>query len=167
MKWTPRLLPYCIALAAGTPLAAYALSGRTGQVLILLALGVWWLVGVYRKQPSLGNLCATGILLMVMIGALSDLPSGWLLVGTLALLAAWDMEHFYHRCHLVARIEASDDLERRHLGQLALILGIGAILAGLSLGVHLRLNFAVAVLLTLLAALGLRRLLSRLRRQSD
>lgn len=167
MKLTAKLLPLSLVLAVGAPLIAYVLAGKLASAFALLLLGLCWWVGVYRHRPWLGNLCASGILLMVMVGSLSDLSPIGLLVGVLAVLAAWDMDHFRQRYHQAERVEAEDDLERRHLGRLALVLGIGGGVAGLALAVRLRLNFAVVVLLTLWVAIGLRRLVMRLRRQSD
>ncbi len=167
MKLTAKLLPLSIVLAVGAPLVAYVLAGKLAFAFVLLLLGLCWWVGVYRRRSWLGDLCASGILLMVMAGKLSDLSSIWLLVGVLAVLAAWDMDHFRQRYYQAERVEGEAELEWRHLGRLALVLGIGGGMAGLALVVRLRLNFAVVVLLTLLVAIGLSRLVMRLRRQSN
>lgn len=167
MKWTAKLLPLSIGLAAGAALMAYALAARLGAVPVALGLGAGWLWSSYHTRQWIGDLCALGLLGTLLVGGLFNLPSGWLLGGMLALLAAWDLDHFRRRSRQVERVEAGDALEQRHLTRLAVVLGSGGGLAGLSVLLRLHLNFAVALLLLLLAAVGLSRIVTRLRRQSD
>jgi hypothetical protein len=167
MKWTSKLLPLSIALAVGALLAAYVPAGKIACILGLLVAGIAWLLAVYHGWRWLGSLCAFSLLGLLLLGGLFHLPPAWLLGGMLAVLAAWDLEHFRRRTLLAGRIESGKALELRHLGRLAIVLGIGGGLAGLSSVLRLRLHFAVALLLTLLVAVSLSRLVMRLRRLSD
>ncbi len=167
MKLTAKLLPLTIVLAVGAPLTVYLQAGRYRSFFLLLVLGLGWLMGVYYRRPWLGTLCASGVLGILLVGGLSALSPVWLLAGVLGLLAAWDLEHFRHRCHLAERVAKGHDLEQRHLWRLAVVLAAGGGLAGMALTVRLHLNFGLAVLLMLSVAVGLGRLVTRLRRQSD
>lgn len=167
MKLTAKLLPLTILLAVGAPLSVYLQAGMYRSAFLLLVLGLGWLMGVYYRRQWLGALCASGVLGMLLVGGLSALSPVWLLAGMLGLLAAWDLEHFRYRCHLAERVAKEHDLEQQHLRRLAVVLAAGGGLAGLALAVRLHLNFGLAVLLMLSVAVGLGRLVTRLRRQSN
>jgi len=58
-------------------------------------------------------------------------------------------------------------LERRHLERLVTVSGLGTLLAVISLSVSFKVNFAMLLILILLAVLGLSRTFAWLRRVSE
>ena len=80
-------------------------------------------------------------------------------------LLAWDLSDFARRLSYAAPMDDTKDMERRHLERVGIVAALGAGLALLSVYIQInRLAFEVAVGLLLLAALGLTRLVSGLRK---
>jgi hypothetical protein len=89
----------------------------------------------------------------------------WMLVGALGGLLGWDLSDFARRLRYAAPTDDVEGMERRHLARVGVVAGLGLGLAYLSAVIQVRrLAFEVAVGLILLAALGLTRLVMRLRR---
>jgi thiosulfate reductase cytochrome b subunit len=78
-----------------------------------------------------------------------------MLVGTLAALAAWDLDHFERRLRTAQRVEAQGALIRAHLRRLSIVAGLGLTLGGIALSVQVEITFGWALLLGLLAFLAL------------
>lgn len=94
-----------------------------------------------------------------------DLPSGWMLLGLVAALSAWDLAHFAHLLDGAEGVEQRRLLERRHLRRLLIVDGLGLLLGGAALTVQIQLGFGLVLLLGLLALLGLSRAVRFLRRE--
>jgi hypothetical protein len=90
-----------------------------------------------------------------------------MLLGTVAALAAWDLDHFAFRLQDISRVEQRETLVTAHLQRLALVSGGGLLLGIGALLVQVRFSLGAAVLLGLLAILGLQQFLVMLRRESD
>jgi hypothetical protein len=101
------------------------------------------------------------------IGLWSGVAGGWALVGVAAALVAWDLDRFVWRMRAAGCVEGADVLERRHLQRLLTVGGTGLLLGAVALSLRIRLGFAAAFLLALLAVLGLSRVIGFLRREGD
>ena len=132
----------------------------------ILIPGILWLFGQWRGRrwtAPVGLVCTVAA---AGIGLWLDLSLGWMLLGAVAALCAWDLDHFAQRMRAAGRVEDAPALERRHLQRLLLVAGLGLLLAFLSLEIRIRLTFLVALVLGLLTILGLSRAVAFLRRES-
>ncbi|MBN1922221.1 MAG: hypothetical protein JW892_13320 [Anaerolineae bacterium] len=153
MKITRQIFGGAAVLAVGAPAIGAALQGVWILALGFGVLGLFW-IGFslrYRLMGLAFALCIAGI----AFAAVLDVGIGWLLVGIMAALAAWDLEAFGARMAGVARIEHEHALVRDHLRQLGLVCGAGLLLATLASLVRIRLSFGVALVLASIAVLGL------------
>jgi hypothetical protein len=88
-----------------------------------------------------------------------------MLLGALGGLLGWDLSDFAQRLRFAAPTDDIQGMERRHLARVGIVALLGGGLAYLSAVIQIRrLAFEVAVGLILLAALGVTRLVLRLRK---
>ncbi len=210
----------CLA-ASGLATAAlawgYRENGNMAVALALLLFGVLWLVAQWRwPRPGLRPLVvpsnanfgvrvwfsALGLVLTAAAaaaGLLLGAPSGWMIVGALGGLLAWDLTDLDRRLRFAAPVpdvtrrspshagptkipvrglaagdaglsgdgSPADDvstIRRRHLAWLGLTAGAGLLLTTAAMLIPLHFSFALTVLLTLAAVLGMTRLVSWLYR---
>ena len=92
---------------------------------------------------------------------------GWMLVGVVAALSAWDLDHFVQRLNGVGRVTKVRDLEQRHLQRLLIVDVSGLMLSVVALGIKVEFGLVTAMLLGLLVILGLSRMVGFLRREGD
>lgn len=90
-----------------------------------------------------------------------------MLLGIIATLAAWDIEDFHQRMEGVERVDHRETLERKYLQRLLVIEGSGALLALAAVSISVTFSFGSALLLGLLAVVGLSRTIGFLQRESD
>jgi hypothetical protein len=128
-------------------------------------LGVVWLLSHWRKVYWVSSIAFFLTILSAAYGVWNDLPTIWMLLGALGGLLGWDLSDFARRLSYAAPTDDVQGLERRHLARVGVVAALGFGLAMLSLVIQVRrLAFEVAVGLVLLAALGLTRLVMRLRK---
>lgn len=146
------------ALMLGIPLAA---KGAWGLALASLSVGGLWAVGHLRGvSPAPGGFL--GFLTLGALGTLLDLREAMLL-GTVAALAAWDLDRFARRLRDVERVEDLEGLWSLHLRRLLPTLGMGLLLGGIALEGRIPLGLWGAILLGILGVLGIAQLLEGLR----
>ena len=87
-----------------------------------------------------------------------------MIAGALGGLFAWDLTEFLRRLRFAARTDDLRGLQRRHLTRLVIVALIGITLFSIATFLRLELKFEWAVLLTLIAALGVTQLVAWLRR---
>ena len=156
-----------IAVAAGALALGYGLGGYGLPALLVAALGGLWLLGRWRVWPWVAPAGLACFTLVAGAGMLLDLGAGWMLLGGVSALVAWDLDDLVRRLARAGRAEAQATIERRHLGRLAAVAGLGLALAALPPGLRLDLGFGLVLLLGLLAVLGLGRVVAYLRREGD
>ena len=164
---TRRLWDVSLGCATSALLAGYALGDLWIWTLPILGFGLLWLLGQRRGVkwiPSLGLLLFTGA---AAIGLWMMLEPGLMLLGMIATLAAWDLENFLQRVEGAERVNHRNDLERKHLRRLLVVEGSGTLLAVAALSFDVNFGFGSALLLGLLAVIGLSRTIGFLRRASD
>jgi len=151
-------------------MAALALGYGLGDVWIgvgpVLAVGVLWLIGL---RPGWGWIASPGLVLWTAaaaVGLWAGLGAGWMLVGVVAALSAWDLDHFTRRLGAAGRVEQAVAMERAHLVRLLAVDAVGLALGGLALTVHVRLGFGIALILALVAVWGLSRAVRFLQNES-
>jgi hypothetical protein len=141
-----------LALAFGY--AGTALWGLGSTV----AIGLLWLAGDWRGWDWTADVCLAGWVGLAAFGAWQELPAGWMLIGVVAALAAWDLAHFTTRLR-DAGTRPPAELTHAHLRQLAIVAAAGLLLGGIALGIRVDLTFGWALLAAMLAIIGISRLL--------
>ena len=162
---TAWLLPAAIVLAAADLALGHGLNGSWGGVVVALVVGAFWLVGRRRRWGWVASVALVLLIGVAAVGQQGGAGGGWMLVGVVIALVAWDLDRFIWRVRAAGRVKEVDALERRHLWRLLLVAGAGLLLGTAALSVRIRLGFVVAFLLALLAMLGLSRVVGLLRRE--
>jgi len=101
------------------------------------------------------------------IGVLLDVGAGWMLVGLVATLTAWDLAAFsvwLKDCPTAGEARA---LVRVHLQRLLVADALGLGLALVALELRVRPRLGILLLLGLVLAVGLSQLVRYLRRQTE
>ena len=149
----------CASLATLALLAGYALQALWPGAGLILLIGLLWLAGDRRGWDWVAEPCLAGWVLLAAFGAWWGTISGWMLIGVVAALAAWDLRHFDMRLRAAGAIAPPDGLARAHLRRLALVAGAGLLFGAIALGIRFELTFGWALLVGALAIIGLSRLL--------
>lgn len=151
----------------GTASLAYGYSqaGMTDPARWFILLGIVWILSHWRKLYWVSSLAFALGVFASAYGVWNNFTTIWMLLGTLGGLLGWDLSDFARRLSYAAPTDDIAGMERRHLERVGIVAALGFGIALLSLVIHInRLAFEVAVGLVLLAALGLTRLVMRLRK---
>lgn len=133
----------------------------------LLGFGLLWALAQWRRwtwSASLGLLAVTAA---AAAGLWLELAAGWMVVGALGGLLAWDLSDFARRLRCAPPRRDMQTLEKVHLARLAILFVFGLLLATGAMLLQLRFTFEWALLLALVAALGITRLVAWLRRGGE
>ncbi len=162
-----KLLPISIILSASVLALGCGLNGLWTWVEFVVAVGSLWLLGRWRGW---GWMAFVGLASFVGAAAAAlwlGVGAGWTLFGVTAALSAWDLDHFAQRLSRVEQTDGTRALERRHLERLLIVDGLGLLLGAVALGIKIEFGFGAALLLGLIAVLGLSQAIGFLRRESD
>jgi hypothetical protein len=175
-----------IALLSGTLGAGYGISGQTGLAVISIVLGLCWAAvdwfGIGRSNikpklrsgvtersrrggdPLTGNFALLLFIGLAAWGVWQRLPT-WLMLGAVFFtLIAWDLSQFSNRMMVVIDDATAARLERVHLSRLGIALSFSLLLGGAALFVHIQLDIGWALVLGMLAMIGLNRFVRGLSR---
>jgi hypothetical protein len=152
------LILLCAGLATLALAAGYAVQALWFGAGLVLLIGLVWVVGDRRGWDWVAEPCLAGWLGLAAFGAWWGAISGWMLIGLVAALAAWDLRHFDMRLR-DGGIAPANELTRAHLRRLALVAGAGLLCGAIALGIRFDLTFGWALLAGALAVIGLSRLL--------
>jgi len=100
------------------------------------------------------------------VGAWLDLRPLYLVISLIAALSAWDLDHFWRELRHSDHTERKRALTWRHLRRLWIVDGIGLLCSAVALQVRIELSFGVAIVLGLLALVGLSRTIGLLGRET-
>ncbi len=165
-----RLTTAAIVAAAGALAWAYGARGIWVGAAVGCGAGALWLAGLWRQRRRVSALALAACLGTIVIGATLPLPIWPLLLGLIATLAAWDLEHLAARLRYARSDTAAPEvraLQRCHLARLGAVSGVGGVLAAVAATWQVRFGLEVAFLLGALAVFGLSRALRFMRRESD
>jgi hypothetical protein len=147
--------------------AGYAMGGLWTWTLFILGLAALWLLGQRRGLKWVTSLELLLYIGLAAVGLWQQLTFSLMLLGIIAALAAWDIESFHQRMEGIERVDQREGLERKYLQRLLIVDGAGALLAVAAVSFTVSFSFGSALLLGLLAVVGLSRTIRYLRRESD
>ncbi len=153
-------------LAGGWP--ATALVVLAGLALLLAALPP--ILARRGQRPWGPPLTLAGFASLAAAGVLWGVGAGWMLLAVVAALCAWDLEHLHERLSNPAYAGSAAGrraVENAHLARLLAVLAVGLLLGAVGLLAPARLAFLPALLLSLLALLGLSWVVSFFRAWSE
>lgn len=131
-------------------------------------LGALWIVAVWRRWRWFGT---AGLILSFATAAFGlwflNFTPGWMFAGAIGGLLAWDLTFFRERLRFVASEEERLAMEGRHLVRIAAVALIGFLLASVAMAVKFQFNFQWAVLLAVVAILGVIQLISWFRKRGS
>ena len=128
-------------------------------------LGAIWLITHFRKWYWFSSMALLIIVFAAAYGIWKEFRIVWMLLGALGGLLGWDLSDFARRLSYASPMDDIHGMERFHMERVGIVAALGFGLAILSVVIRVeRLPFEIAVVLVLLAALGLTRLVIGLRR---
>lgn len=147
-----------ITIAATLTLVlGYALSSLWSGSLAAMALGLLWLVGQRHRLGWPADLGFFSLVATAAFGVWWGLSAGWMLLGLVTALMAWDLDRFIWRLERAEQIEGKVQIQRHHLQRLLLVAGLGLLSGGIALSIQLELNLGWIIFLGLLVFIGLSR----------
>jgi hypothetical protein len=159
------VLVLSIVLGTASLAIGYSQGGASMYSLWLLLLGVIWLVTHFRKWYWFSSIALLIIISAAAYGVWREFPTVWMLLSALGGLLSWDLSDFARRLSYASPMDDTRSMERLHMERVGIVAALGFGLAILSVIIRVeRLAFEVAVVLVLLAALGLTRLVIGLRK---
>jgi hypothetical protein len=162
------LLALILSILIGTGCLAwgYAQVGLSYLDPWILVFGALWIVAAWRRWTWFSYL---GLVFSFLAAALGlwflDFPPGWMFAGAICGLVAWDLAYFQFRQRFAANEAERRAVEARHLLRVAVVGLFGFALASIAMAVKFQFNFEWAVVLAIVAALGLTQILSWFRKR--
>jgi hypothetical protein len=161
------LIAFILSVFLGTLSLSYGYwaEGMNQPARWFAFLGIIWILAHWRKVHWASSAAFILVLIGAAYGVWYQFTTIWMLLGALGGLLGWDLSDFARRLSYAAPTDDIHAMERLHLERAGIVAALGFGIAILSLVIHInRLPFEVAVALVLIAALGLTRLVLRLRR---
>lgn len=159
-------LLFGIVLGTGSLAWGYMQVGLPQFARWIILFGAIWLFAVWQRWRWFAPV---GLICHVVVAALGlwflNFAPGWMFAGVLGALIAWDLTYFRYRQRFVATDEERHAMEGRHLVRLSALCLLGFLLASLAMAVKLQFNFQWALLLALVATLGLTQLVTWFRKR--
>ncbi|MFC2023254.1 hypothetical protein ACFLT5_00785 [Chloroflexota bacterium] len=158
-----KLVPASIALATGSLALGAALGSLGAWAMVVLALGGLWYLGQRRGWDWVSSLGLMLSAAAATAGLYLGLAPGWMLLGVVGALTAWDLHGLERSLEEVRLVEGTRDLERRHLYRLLVVDLLGLLVAGVALEIEVRLSFGLVMVMGLLVMVGMAQLIRLLR----
>ena len=141
-----------LCLAAGYGLAGY----WVGAAIAILMAPAWWLA---HRDPtsSLPTVCLSGSVGLAVVGRLIGCSPAWMILGSAAALAAWDLIFLDSAVGNHSYGESTRLYENRHLQSLLMALGFALLAVVLGRFLNIQLPFIVQLLALTLMLVALDR----------
>jgi hypothetical protein len=146
---------------------SYSIHGLELWSPLFTILGIVWLVGFHRRWRQITWMVFTAFVVSTAFLAWKGTLPGIMLISLGAALVAWDLDFLIARFENMKPGSVDPEIERQHLKRLAAIIGIGFSLGGVALAFRIRFSFGLALLLVLLAFIGLSQLILNLRKSIE
>jgi hypothetical protein len=155
------ILYLAIAAASLSLIFGLALNHEFERILLPVALGVLWIIALYKKWVWGPTICALGLLLYASI--LRSIGDIWLFICLLTSLIAWDLSHFLFEIPVSEFVHQGDALEWSHLKRLGAVAGLSIVFLLISRRLDLNLRFGWVLVLGLILIFGLSRVILLIR----
>lgn len=139
----------------------------TGYLPLSLTMAALTLIGLFFLWKGWGWILSVLLVLYTGLSAAGfylDVAPAWLVLGALAALIAWDQEHLALRMKNAGEIKDLAKLVKNHLARLGWVSLASLLLVWLTFLIQVEFTFGAAVLLAVLAVLGLSQGIGYLRR---
>lgn len=148
-------LLFSIVLCSGSLAWGYWQVGLHPLARWILFFGLVWLVAIWQRWRWFSTV---GLVLSFLAAALGlwflNFAPGWMFAGAIGGLMAWDLTYFRYRLRFAGSDAERRAAEGRHLFRLSVLALLGFLLASLAMAVKLEFNFEWALLLAIVAILG-------------
>ena len=135
---------------------------------VVILLGIVWIGAYISGRGPWITWAMTGLFTAAAaVGAWLELRAFLLVVGLTAAVSAWDLDHHRRNMENADLVERRTLVDQRHVRRLAVVDAISLIAALAALRVRIRLSFSVAILLGLVALIGLSRVMTFLRSEDE
>ncbi len=167
MRWVVLSGWICLSLSILLLVSGFTGIGYWQFLWIGLVMLSLWIFGVRWNKLWAINTSMVGFSLATAAGAWLGMGEIWSILSVVFLLSAWDLQWFAWRLDAAEQIEGEKQIVWSHMFRLMAIAGVGLLLSGIALSVHLRLGFGITLLLGLSVILGLKQWLSIARRSGE
>jgi hypothetical protein len=155
-----------IVLGIGSLAWGYLQVGLPVFARWIAAFGALWLVAIWQRWRWFSGI---GLGFSFVAAALGlwflNFAPGWMFAGAIGGLLAWDLTYFRERLPFAGSDEERAAMEGRHLVRVAVLALLGFLLASVAMAVKLQFNFQWALLLAVVAILGVTQLVTWFRRR--
>ena len=156
----------CLVVSVLCLAAGYGIAGQwIGKVMAIMT-GLAWLLA--RKYPASGLplICLLVSICLAVVGRLIGSPPVLMICGSGVALAVWDLLFLDHALGGRSFGEQTRRFENKHLQSLVIALGSGLLVAFLGRLLNLQTPFVILMLFVALAAFGLDRIWSYIKKGS-
>ena len=146
MSFRKELLVICLMVSLLCLAAGYGIAGYwVGAAIAILMAPAWWLA---EKDPasSLPTVCLSVSVGLAVVGRLIGCSPAWMIFGSAAALAAWDLVLLDSAVGNHSSGEPTRRYENRHLQSLVMALGFAFLAIVLGRFVNIQLPFIVLLL---------------------
>jgi hypothetical protein len=120
----------------------------------ILGVGLLWGLSIWRRWRWFSAIGLAATTLAAAAGLWINLPFGWMLVGGVGGLLAYDLSAFINRLRFAAPGEDSKRLERTHLARLGLLILLTLIFSSIAMNWQSEFSFEWAIFLGLASVWG-------------
>jgi hypothetical protein len=145
----------CTLLGFSIPVFGYWSTGFKTISGILIAIFIFWMIAQWRGWSWLYPF-------VLLIGVAVNAAGTWmgispilLILSSILLLLAWDFSNYTLFMQLGDSNDQIRDTERFHLTNITVYLVLSACMSLLSIAIHLKTSFIIAVLLVILSIAGI------------
>jgi hypothetical protein len=162
-----------VAMSASLVLAALALApafaghGRWAETLLIAGAACLALAGQWRGWSRTASLAFVVFVAAAAFGLSLGLGTGQSLFAVAASLCMWDLAHYSLRLRSLPADDSKRALERQHLFRLLIVAAAGVAVGVVATGLRIKIGLGPALVLGVLAAVGLSQTIQYLRSQGD
>jgi len=154
MKLIRRILIISIIFAAFSVAIGYGMGSLWLVAPVFLIAGGGWVFFEWRGWDWPASIFLLGFVAACVLGMLLLLSPLIMLLGVLAALLAWDLDHMSRRLKGIHEKCMAECQARQHLLRLMLVNGCGLVLATAALLIRTPTSFIGAIILSVMVILG-------------
>jgi hypothetical protein len=133
----------------------------------IVVAGLVWLLAQWKRVYWFASPALLIFVSAAAYGLWVGLPASLMALGAVGALLGWDLGDFTRRLRMASPKDDTLGMERRHMTRVSIVTALGLVIAGITAFVRVKIPFELALLLVLLAAVGLTRLVAWLQRSGE